>query len=184
MRGNNRESIFNTKEDMLELMRAFHHVYNNYPFRILAYCFMTNHYHILIKTEETSLSKIMALINKRYSTSYSKRYNHIGRIYQNRFFAKEIRSRKGLLDVSSYIHRNPIETKIPIVDHLELYPYSSFLYYWDENKNPPPFLKRDLLNKLLPVPYEQTNIDYCQYCLDHKKNKDKSLINDLKTPII
>ncbi|WP_313894102.1 transposase [Psychrobacillus sp.] len=56
---------------------------------MLAFCFMTNHYHILIKSNEAPLSKIMSLINKRYSTSNAKRYNHIGLIYQKRFFCKK-----------------------------------------------------------------------------------------------
>ncbi|MFF2753163.1 transposase [Psychrobacillus sp. NPDC058041] len=169
MRGNNRQNIFNAKTDMLELMRAFLHVHSRFPFRILAFCFMTNHYHILIKTEGTSLSKIMGLINKRYSTSYSKRYNHIGRIYQKRFFAQKVNSPRGLLNVSSYIHRNPIDTKKPMVNHLEQYPYSSYPYYCDESKPAPPFLDRGVLKYLLPSFYEQTNSSYCQYCLEHKQ---------------
>ena len=90
MRGNNRQPIFGTPEDMNELKRAFFYTHERYPFTILAWCFMTNHYHILIKPKEDSLSKIMAMVNRRYCHSYSKRYNHVGRIYQRRFFAKEI----------------------------------------------------------------------------------------------
>ncbi|WP_230321299.1 hypothetical protein [Planococcus salinarum] len=36
LRGNNRQPIFRTKEDMFELKRAFLHVYVDYPFTILA----------------------------------------------------------------------------------------------------------------------------------------------------
>lgn len=93
IRGNNRQPIFRTKEDMFELKRAFLHVHADYPFKLLAYCFMTNYYHILIKAERDPLHKIMGLINRRYSASYAKRYGHIGRIYQKRYFAKEVDSR-------------------------------------------------------------------------------------------
>lgn len=178
MRGNNRQNIFHSKADMFELMRAFLHVHSKYRFSILAFCFMINHYHILIKSEDVSLSKVMALINKRYSTSYSKRYNHIGRIYQKRFFAKKITSLRGLLNVSSYIHRNPIDTKNPMVNHLEQYPYSSFPYYWDESKPAPPFLNREFLKKLLPFPYEQTNKSYSEYCMAYKQVVEE----DVKKP--
>lgn len=179
MRGNNRQNIFNTKKDMFEPMRAFLHVHRRYPFSILAFCFMTNHYHILIKSEDVSLSKIMALINKRYSTSYAKRYNHIGRIYRKRFFAKKINSPRGLLNVSSYIHRNPIDTKIPMVTHLEQYPYSSFPYYWDESKPSPPFLDKATLKNLLPPSYEQTNTSYCGYCLAHIQEVEEDFQSSL-----
>ncbi|WP_342567634.1 transposase [Psychrobacillus sp. FSL K6-4046] len=169
MRGNNREAIFKSHEDMVELMRALLHVYDRYPFTVLAYCFMSNHYHILIKPTKDQLSKIMALINRRYSDSYSKRYNHVGRIYQKRYFAKEVRSRKGLLVVSSYIHRNPIDTKKPMVDRLETYPYSSYPFYFHEIKESPRFLDRNLLKDLLPPPMEKTNQAYCQYCLESRE---------------
>ncbi|MFJ5768900.1 transposase [Psychrobacillus sp. NPDC093180] len=119
---------------------------------------MTNHYHILIKPMKDPLSKIMGLINKRYSDSYAKRYNHIGRIYQKRYFAKEVDMRLGLLAVSSYIHRNPIDTKQPMVEQLEWYPYSSYPYYFDETKPPPLFLDTEILKELLLPTMEKTNV--------------------------
>ncbi len=168
MRGNNRQPIFGSHRDKLEMMRIFHYVYDKSPFEILAYCFMTNHYHLLIKSQRDPLSKIMALINRRYSSSYSKRYNHVGRIYQRRYFAKKVDSPIGLLTVSNYIHRNPIETKQLMVERLEWYPYSSYPFYFEENKPAPPFLNRDVLKKHLPATFEKSNAGYCSYCLNHR----------------
>lgn len=58
---------------------------------------------------------------------------------QKRYFAKEGDSRLGLHTVSSYIHRKPIYTKVPMVERLEDYPYSSFLPHWDDSFPAPPF---------------------------------------------
>ncbi|TQR14874.1 REP-associated tyrosine transposase [Psychrobacillus lasiicapitis] len=176
MRGNNRQPIFGTHQDIYELIRAFHHTHSKYPFEILAYCIMTNHYHILIKSDKDSLSKVMASINKRYSNSYAKRYNHVGRIYQQRYFAKEVDSPLGLLTVSKYIHRNPIETKQPMVERLEWYPYSSYPLYFEENKAAPPFLNRDILKNLLPTQYDKSNAGYCSYCLTVPCVKNNSTV--------
>ena len=185
MRGNNRQPIFSTKEDMNELKRAFLYTHERYPFTILAWCFMTNHYHILIKPKEDSLSKIMSMVNRRYSYSYSKRYNHVGRIYQKRFFAKEIASAHGLLVVSSYIHRNPIQTSTPLVARLAHYPYSSFPYYWDEDLPAPPFLDRYFLSTLMPFPHEKTNAAYCQYCLKYRQKVEEDMkTEELEAPEI
>ena len=164
MRGNNRLPIFGTHQDIEELMRIFQHAHDRYRFHLLAYCIMTNHYHLLIKTDGTSLSKIMAHINRRYTTAYSKRYNHVGRIYQRRYHAKEVRSYPGLLTVSKYIHRNPINTKEPIVQRIEWYPYSSYPFYFDGSKTPPRFLKVQVLKEYLPNSFEKTNQDYCKFC--------------------
>ena len=164
MRGNNRQPIFSTHRDMLELMRIFQNAHDRYSFRLLAYCFMTNHYHLLIKTESVPLGKIMGYINRRYTASYSKKYNHVGRIYQRRYFAKEVKTYQGLLAVSKYIHRNPINTKEPLVNRLEWYPYSSYPFYFDGSKKAPRYLKVDILKDYLPSPYEKTNADYCSFC--------------------
>ena len=141
---------------------------------------MTNHYHILIKPVKDPLHKIMSLVNRRYSQSYSKRHGHIGRIYQKRYFAKEVDSRIGLLTVSSYIHRNPIETKQPMVERLEHYPYSSFPLYWDDALPAPSFLDRELLRGLLPEPFDQTNAAYAMYCLTYRQlaEEDGLVVDD------
>lgn len=109
----------------------------------------------------------MGFINKRYSDYYAKRYNHIGRIYQKRYFAKEVDSRTGFA-VSSYIHRNPIDTKQHMVEQLEWYPYSSYPFYYNETKTPPLFLNREILKELLPPYMEKTNHAYCRYCLQER----------------
>lgn len=128
MRGNNRFNIYMDTQDKYHLMRCIHDADTRYPFTIVAFCIMSNHFHILMKSEE-DLSKIMKLINRRYSDYYSKRYRHVGRIYQRRYYSKLVGNPAALLIVSRYIHRNPIETRIPMVDDLKDYPHSSFPFY-------------------------------------------------------
>lgn len=172
MRGNNRQAIFKTEEDKSNLMRAFEYAYDRYPFSIVAYCIMSNHYHLLIQSE-VELSSIMARINRRYSDYYAKRYDHVGHIYEKRYFSKFANGPRAILDISSYIHRNPIETTAPLVKRLEDYPHSSFLFYANENKKPPRFLNTDLVRTFLPKPFETTNHAYRLYCLAYKQDIEK-----------
>ncbi|MGG0643108.1 transposase [Sporosarcina gallistercoris] len=79
------------------------------PFTSVAFCIMSNHFHILMKSEEDH-SKIMKLINWRYSDYYLKLYRHVGRIYQRHYYSKQVCHPAALLIVSRYIHRNPVET--------------------------------------------------------------------------
>lgn len=169
MRGNNREAIFRTDEDKLNLMRAFEYAYDKYPFSMVAYCIMSNHYHLLIQSE-VHLGSVMARINRRYSDYYAKRYDHVGRIYEKRYFSKFANGPRAILDISSYIHRNPIDTKIPLVRSLEDYRFSSFPYYADPNQKPPRFLNTKLVPTFLPKPFETTNHAYHLYCLAYKQN--------------
>lgn len=96
----------------------------------------------------------------------SKRYHHIGRIYQLRYFAKVVVNREGLLKVSRYIHRNPLETKVPMVNQLIDYPFSSFPLYILQQTDTMPCLNINILPKLLPLTFANTTATYVEYCLE------------------
>lgn len=147
MRGNNRQNIFSNKADMKELIRIFHYAHMKHPFTLIAYCMMTNHYHLLIRSPEVPLGKIMALINRRYTDYYKKKYKYTGFLYESRYYAKMVETPHGLLSTSRYIHRNPIETTTPMVDQLAQYPYSSYPLYATNAVSPYPFLNLDILSK-------------------------------------
>lgn len=163
MRGNNRQDIIRDREDVLELIRILYYTYEKYPFRISAYCFMTNHYHLLIQSPEVPLGKVMGMINRRYSNYYKKKYDYSGYLYESRYYADLLIGPESVLAVSRYIHRNPISTKIPLVSSMELYPYSSFAFYKHSKPSKHPFLQLDHLLSLLPSS-SKTNEAYCRYC--------------------
>lgn len=163
MRGNNRQNIFNEQSDMNEFFRVLAYVFDKYPFTIISYCIMTNHYHLLIRSSEVPLSKIMMLVNKRYTDYYKKKYNFCGQLYEKRYYAEAVLSADSLLEVSRYIHRNPIETKIPMVKFMEHYPYSSYRYYKYNQLPPYSFIDTTLLMTLFKLPTEQTNQHLCEF---------------------
>lgn len=100
MRGNNRQDIFKDKADVAEFFRVLHYSYMKHPFTLSAYCIMTNHYHLLIRSPEAPLGKVMALINRRYSDYYKKKYNYSGYLYGSRYFAQKAESPTSILTIS------------------------------------------------------------------------------------
>lgn len=169
MRGNNRQDIFKNHADIMEFLRVLHYAYDKHRFIIIAYCIMNNHYHLLIRSPEVPLGKVMAHINRRYTDYYKKKYNYTGYLYDSRYFAKMVTSPKGLLAVSRYIHRNPIETKQPLVKRLEHYPHSSYPLYYNNSPASHPFLDVDLLPKILK---EYNSITYWKYCELNEEEAD------------
>jgi len=149
MRGNNRQNIFLNDGDFKLFFRALHFTFKKYPFTIIAYCMMNNHYHLLIRSPEVPLSDVMALINKRYSEYFKRKYKYFGQLYETRYFASMVSDPISLLNVSSYIHHNPLNTTRPIVDKIEHYPYSSFQYYYQHKKPEHPFVNTQLLPAIM-----------------------------------
>ncbi len=103
-RGNNRKNIFCDGIDMLEVTRLLTMIHHEAPLSICAFCIMTNHYHLLLKTETISIFKIMGIFNKRYTDYFNGRYHHVGHVFQQRFNSAPIPNPQDLLQVSKYIH--------------------------------------------------------------------------------
>jgi len=75
---------------------------------IIAYCFMPNHFHLIIK--QVADEGIIKAIGK-FSTSYSKYFNtkrnKLGPVFKGRFQAVLIENNSQLLHLSRYVHLNP-----------------------------------------------------------------------------
>lgn len=159
-RGNNRKQIFYDETDISQAYRLLNMIHNETPIDLAAYCFMSNHYHFMIKSENETISKVMGAFNKRYTDYYNRRYDCIGHVFQQRFNSSPIDDTFGLLQVSRYIHQNPINTKYPMVKKMEDYPYSSYQFYKTGTVPPYDFINLHSIAELLPGANLQY---YCEY---------------------
>ena len=67
-----------------------------YNIKIIAYCIMNNHTHMLLETTDLkNLSKYMQSLNTRYGKYYNKKYNRVGYVFRDRYKAEGIYSAKG-----------------------------------------------------------------------------------------
>ncbi|SOC34920.1 transposase [Ureibacillus acetophenoni] len=176
MRGNNRQRIFQNERDFNEFFRVLYYTYDKYPFTIAAYCIMSNHYHLLLKSPEYPLGHVMRSINRRYCDYFKKKYKYTGHLYESRYFSKMITTPMSLLSVSRYIHRNPINTETPIVVKLEHYPYSSYALNKNPLSQPLPFIDTTSLLSCLKYPNLQTKEDYFAYCENNIDDNDNNLL--------
>lgn len=88
---------------------------------------MSNHIHLIIKSEITELSIFMAKILAEYAEYYNYKHNRNGHVFQNRFQSECIESEKYFWNCVRYIHLNPI--KAGIVKSMMNYKYSSIHEY-------------------------------------------------------
>lgn len=132
--GIEKNKIFKTnkeKEKYIELMEKY---LKDYDIRIIAYCVMTNHVHILIYTNDVlEISKYMKVLNSSYGTFYNKINDRVGFVYRNRFQSQYIYDNSYLKNCIKYIHMNPV--KANIVKEESDYKYSSYNNYIDDKQN-------------------------------------------------
>jgi REP element-mobilizing transposase RayT len=99
---------------------------------ILAFCLMPTHYHFLIKVKSESFPKSMQKLALSYAVAYNNLYDRKGHLFQGRYQKKHIQHRNYLLDLSSYIHLNPLKSNL--VERAEDWEYSSYREYIGKRK--------------------------------------------------
>jgi putative transposase len=127
-RGNNRKKIFRVNKDYILFMQLVHEYAQKYSIKILHYCLMPNHVHILLSPEQAqNLSKFMQGILQKYAIHFRKKYVHNGFLFQNRYKSHRIDNNRYLLACGRYIERNPL--RAGLITELNEYKWSSYRYY-------------------------------------------------------
>ncbi|SFB20093.1 MULTISPECIES: transposase [unclassified Bacillus (in: firmicutes)] len=158
-RGNRRDPLFRSPSDFKVFYHILNQLHEKFPLEIASYCLMTNHFHLQLRSEETSLSKVMSLMNKRYANYYNTKYHLTGHVFEKRYFAKIIDNYMGMIEVSRYIHLNPVEAGM--VKRPENYPWSSYKFYCYPNHFQPGYLNTAEVLKLFEGTVEEKRIAYC-----------------------
>ena len=127
-RGNNRRALYEECADFECFMGLLKCAQERERVVIFHYCLMTNHYHLLIRSEEAeSLPKFMHWVQLGYARYYKKKHKTTGHVFEERYRSPRIPEESYYLQCGRYIERNPLKAKI--VQSAEDYPYSSAKYY-------------------------------------------------------
>ena len=97
--------------------------------QVIAYCWMPNHIHALIRTPQPNLARGMQHWLSGYANWYAKRNRRTGHLYQGRYKAFPVEDEGYYWRLSRYIHLNPCNGAKPLVESPERYPHSSFAGY-------------------------------------------------------
>lgn len=114
-RGHNRSFIFNEQTDKSNFLDILKTTRDNWPFHLLYYVLMDNHYHLIVEMTDASLDKAMHQIHLSYSKFYNKKYHCTGTVYGERYRAYPVADTPYLLRLIFYIANNPV--KAGLVKH-------------------------------------------------------------------
>ncbi|MEC4670299.1 MAG: transposase [Nitrospirota bacterium] len=106
-----RRFIFNTDDQRHYFLALLGEVYTRYQAEMHAYCLMDNHYHLLIRTPEANLQRVMRYVNGLY-TQYLILKSHRGQrrgLFRGRYKAILVDADTRWLKL---FHRNPLDAQI------------------------------------------------------------------------
>ena len=106
-RGNNKQIIFRDEKDRLKYLSCIKDALKKHDVKLICYCLMTNHTHLVIYDEDNQLSLFMLTLNSKYASYFNKKYNRVGYLFQDRFKSECIVDERQLLAAYRYVLNNP-----------------------------------------------------------------------------
>lgn len=112
LRGNHREALFGNTSDRHVLNDIVADVLTQFDSRIHAFCWMTNHLHMLAQIADRPLGEIMQRIAMRYSRYRHKVLRTSGHLFERRYKARLVDVDAYFLTLLRYVHLNPVKAHI------------------------------------------------------------------------
>jgi putative transposase len=110
---------------------------------IICHCLMPNHFHFLLKgVRYNGITLFISDISNSHTRYFNLKHKRVGRLFQGTFKSKEIVGEESLLQVSRYIHLNPVISKL--TERPENQSYNSYKNWIGQGDSS--LLNQDLIN--------------------------------------
>jgi REP element-mobilizing transposase RayT len=81
-RGNDRQAIYRDDGDRATYLRLLERVVRRQEWRVLAFCLMDNHVHLLVQTPHADLGRGMQRLHGHYAQTFNARHGRVGHLFQ------------------------------------------------------------------------------------------------------
>jgi REP element-mobilizing transposase RayT len=116
------KDLFVDDQDRIEFLSRFAKGLTNTGFQCYAWALMDNHYHLLVRSSELPLSKLMRSLNGGYARYYNKKHKKHGYLFQDRFKSVLCQEQDYAKELIRYIHLNPLRAgKVNSLDQLKTF---------------------------------------------------------------
>lgn len=107
-RGNGGQATFRDADDLGFFCGWLRRLKNETGYEVFAYCLMTNHFHLLVRTGRQDLSGFMHRLLCVFARRFNARHERSGHLFQDRFRAIPCQDARYYATVLRYVHRNPV----------------------------------------------------------------------------
>ncbi len=125
-RGHNRQIIFAENSDFERYIKNIQELKIKFEIKVFAYCFMTNHVHLLLQPGEDAykLPSFMKVLAARTTRFFNMLEGRSGTLWESRYKSSPVQRDEYLLNCCRYIELNPV--RAGITDHPANYKWSSY----------------------------------------------------------
>lgn len=107
-RGIERTRIFQTDTDRADFVNRLAVLCRKGHLGVYAWALMPNHFHLLVRTGTQPLAQSMKRLLTGYVVNFNRRHKRTGHLFQNRYKSIVIEEDPYLLELTRYIHLNPV----------------------------------------------------------------------------
>ncbi len=104
--------IFGNKKDWMDFLARLKNLCESKAMSVYAWSLMSNHYHLMARTGNVPLSNNRRKLLTGYVVNYNRRHKRYGYLFQNRYKSILCEDDPYLVELTRYIHLNPLRTGI------------------------------------------------------------------------
>ncbi len=124
-RGIEGTNLFRTDKDRNDFLDSLAAQCEAKALKVYAWTLIPNHFHLLVRTGNRPIFASMRRILTGYVVRFNRRHRRQGHLFQNRYKSIVCEEDPYLLELTRYIHLNPLRDRIVrTVKELERYPWS------------------------------------------------------------
>jgi putative transposase len=123
-RGNNKRVIYLDDRDRWFFCITVERIATKYGWTVLAYCLMSNHYHLVIKVGERGLAAGMCELNTAYARHFNAEHGRINHLFGKRYWNGRLRTDASVMNAVRYAVRNP--RRAGFLGELESHAWTSY----------------------------------------------------------
>lgn len=131
-RGHNGEAILAGDECKQAFLDLLGEKATKYRMRLIAYCLLDNHYHLVLQNASGRMSDFFRNLNTQYAFHYRKHNGGKGYVFQSRFHSTIIADDDYLKMAIIYVLQNPL--RAGMADGIDHYPWTSAGMYCKNGK--------------------------------------------------
>ena len=111
-RGVRKLPIVEDDDDRATFLHHLGEVVELFGWELTAYCLMTNHYHLVLRTPEPNIAAGMHRLNLVYAQLFNRKHGFAGHLFDARYWCRVLGTADYILEASRYVVLNPVRAEL------------------------------------------------------------------------